>query len=100
MTPIGTPPNVIGLGLIRKQLGVEISFLRWCSIGVPVATVLTALMVLLLTRLFPAGCDRLHGVADLVARERATLGRWTTGQASTALAFAVTVALWVTPGLA
>ncbi|MFM7075119.1 MAG: SLC13 family permease [Planctomycetaceae bacterium] len=98
-TPIGTPPNVIGLGLIRKELGVEVPFLRWCAIGVPVAVILTALAVALLGRLFPAGVDRLDGVAALVARERATMGRWTAGQASTALAFAVTVSLWVLPGV-
>ena len=35
-TPVGTPPNVIGLGFIRGSLGVEIPFFRWMLIGVPV----------------------------------------------------------------
>ena len=28
-TPIGTPPNVIGLGFIRRSLGVEFPFFKW-----------------------------------------------------------------------
>ena len=39
-TPVGTPPNVIGLGFIRSQVGVEIPFFRWMLIGVPIVLVL------------------------------------------------------------
>ena len=97
-TPIGTPPNLIGLTFIRTALGVDVTFPAWCLIGVPVAALLTAFAVLLLGWMFPAGVDRIEGVSALVARERAGLGKWTTGQTSTAVAFALTVALWVVPG--
>jgi len=99
-TPIGTPPNLIGLGLIRNQLGVSVSFPGWCAVGVPIVAVLTAFTVLLLGWLFPAGVDRLVGVRAHVAAERSKLGAWTTGQRSTAAAFAATVALWILPGIA
>jgi sodium-dependent dicarboxylate transporter 2/3/5 len=98
-TPIGTPPNLIGLAFIRDQLGVNVSFPGWCAIGVPVAAVLATIAVRVLTWLFPAGVERLDGVAEYVATERTRLGAWTTGQRSTALAFGITVALWVLPGL-
>ena len=97
-TPIGTPPNLIGLGFIRNQLGVEVSFPGWCAIGVPIAVLLTAFTVFLLGRMFPAGVDRLEGVARFVSAQRAALGAWTTGQKSTALAFAITIGLWILPG--
>lgn len=98
-TPIGTPPNLIGLGFIRSQLGVQVSFLGWCAIGVPLVAVLTATIVLVLDGMFPARVGRLDGVAAHVTRERGRLGAWTTGQRSTACAFAVTVMLWVGPGI-
>jgi sodium-dependent dicarboxylate transporter 2/3/5 len=98
-TPIGTPPNLIGLAFIRNELGVEVSFLSWCAIGVPVAAILTTFTVLLLGWMFPAGVDRLPGVAELVARERAGLGGWSRGQVSTAIAFGTTVSLWIVPGV-
>jgi solute carrier family 13 (sodium-dependent dicarboxylate transporter), member 2/3/5 len=37
--------------------------------------------------------------AELIRRERARLGRWTRGQRSVAFAFAVTVFLWILPGI-
>jgi sodium-dependent dicarboxylate transporter 2/3/5 len=99
-TPIGTPPNLIGLGFIRNQLGVTVSFPGWCAVGVPIVAVLTTFTVLVLGWMFPAGIERLEGVRAYVTAERARLGGWTTGQRSTAVAFAVTVVLWVLPGIA
>ena len=97
-TPIGTPPNLIGLGFIRRLLGIEFPFFKWTIIGVPIVLVLFAWMFFFLDRLAPAGVRRIEGSAEMLARERARLGRWTTGQRSTAIAFLVTVALWVIPG--
>lgn len=98
-TPIGTPTNLIGLGFIRDQLGVAISFPGWCAISLPLVVILTTILVVVLSWLFPAGVVRLDGVQEFVRAERATLGRWTMGQRSTALAFAITVMLWVVPGM-
>jgi len=98
-TPIGTPPNVIGLAFIREQLGVQVSFFEWCLVGGPVALCLISLATLLLAVAFPAGVSRIAGMSRLVADERQKLGGWTTAQRSTAAAFAVTVSLWVIPGL-
>jgi sodium-dependent dicarboxylate transporter 2/3/5 len=98
-TPIGTPPNLIGLGFIRRLLGVEFPFFKWAMIGVPIVIVLFGWMFFYLDRLAPAGVKRIEGSAGMLARERERLGPWTTGQRSTAIAFLVTVALWVIPGL-
>ena len=98
-TPIGTPPNLIGLAFIRDQAGVHVSFLGWCMIGVPVVAVMTTFAVFVLGRMFPPGIDRLDGVGAFVAAERGRLGPWTVGQKSVAAAFGITVALWVLPGL-
>jgi sodium-dependent dicarboxylate transporter 2/3/5 len=97
-TPIGTPTNLIGLGFIRDQLGVSISFPAWCAISLPLVVILTTILVIVMAQLFPAGVERLDGVEEFVRLERVKLGRWTTGQRSTALAFGITVLLWVVPG--
>ncbi|MEI6255732.1 MAG: DASS family sodium-coupled anion symporter [Planctomycetota bacterium] len=98
-TPIGTPPNLIGLGFIRDQVGVRVSFLGWCAIGVPLVAVMTTIAVAVLVWMFPAGVDRLEGVDRYVAAQRNRLGAWTVGQKSVAAAFAITVTLWVLPGV-
>jgi sodium-dependent dicarboxylate transporter 2/3/5 len=97
-TPIGTPTNLIGLKFIRDELGVPVSFPGWCAVALPVVAILGCTCVAVLSRLFPAGVERLEGVTAYVAGERARLGPWTAGQRSTALAFAITVVLWIVPG--
>ena len=98
-TPIGTPTNLIGLGFLREQLGLEVSFPGWCAVSLPVVAILGTVLVVVLSSLFPAGVGRLEGVTDYVQSQRRRLGPWTSGQRSTAIAFGITVVLWVVPGL-
>ena len=98
-TPIGTPTNLIGLAFIRDQVGVNVSFLGWCALAIPIVILMTSVAVAVLVRLFPAGVERLDGVGSYVATERSRLGDWTVGQKSVAAAFAITVTLWVLPGV-
>jgi sodium-dependent dicarboxylate transporter 2/3/5 len=97
-TPVGTPPNLIGLGFLRRETGVDVPFFSWMAIGVPIMLVLIASAVAGLLR------DVRHGVAsaDLaraIALERRELGAWTRGQRNTVIAFGLTVACWVIPGV-
>jgi sodium-dependent dicarboxylate transporter 2/3/5 len=98
-TPIGTPPNLIGLAFIEKQLEIDITFFSWCLLGVPLTLAMLLVVVAVALTLFPAGVSRLHGMTDYVRSERQALGGWTTGQKSAAAAFAITIALWVAPGV-
>ncbi|MGI8882742.1 MAG: SLC13 family permease [Pyrinomonadaceae bacterium] len=98
-TPIGTPPNVIGLGFIRQLLGAEISFFKWMMIGAPIVVVLYLFLYFYLNYLAPAGVKEIAGSAEMIRREKAALGKWTRAQKSTVVAFAVAVSLWVFSGL-
>ncbi len=103
-TPIGTPPNVIGLNFIREQVTVnglpaEITFFEWCLIGVPVVVVLYLFLFAYLNWLCPAGVRELAGGREHLEHQRQQLGPWTHGQISTLIAFLVMVVLWVTPGV-
>lgn len=98
-TPIGTPPNVIGLGFIRQQLGVEFPFFKWLTIGAPVVLVLFLFLFFYLNYFCRAGVKEIPGSDEMIARERAALGPLTRAQKSTLLAFLVTVLLWVVPGI-
>jgi sodium-dependent dicarboxylate transporter 2/3/5 len=98
-TPIGTPPNVIGLRFIERELGVEIPFLKWMVLGVPVVALLYLFLFVYLNRLCPAGVRELPGSIDMLNRNRDSLGRWTAGQKSTLIAFGLTTLLWVLPGI-
>ena len=98
-TPIGTPPNVIGLGFIRQLLGAEISFFKWMMIGVPVVVILYLFLYFYLNYLAPAGVKEIEGSAEMIRREKASLGKWTRAQKSTVIAFAAAITLWIFSGL-
>ncbi len=98
-TPIGSPPNIIGLTYIRERTGVEVSFFEWSLVGVPVVVVLFLFVFLVLYRSCPAGVAEIRGSRELIARERAQLGPLSRAQKSTLIACAATVVLWVVPGI-
>jgi solute carrier family 13 (sodium-dependent dicarboxylate transporter), member 2/3/5 len=98
-TPIGTPPNIIGLGYIRNALGVEFPFFKWCMIGVPVVVILYLWLATYLNFFCRAGTDRIRGAEEMLRRSKQEMGRMTTAERSTVIAFVVTVALWVFPGV-
>lgn len=113
-TPVGTPPNLIGLGFIDKLLGVQIPFFRWMYLGVPIVVCLFLYLYVYLHWLCPAavrptaddsgettdaGRSGTRDGADLLRSERDKLGPWTTAQRSTLVAFLATVVLWLVPGI-
>ena len=99
-TPVGTPPNLIGLGFIARLGGQPVSFLAWMRLGVPLVLVMTALLLGWFAWWGARGLRiEAEGLA-LVREERDRLGPWTRGQRNVVVAFAVAVFLWVAPGLA
>ena len=98
-TIIGTPPNVIGVALIRERLGIEISFIKWMALGLPLALLMYLVLYFLLLALHRPGVRRLPGVQDFIRERRKEMGRWTNGQINTMIAFLAAVFLWTLPGL-
>jgi sodium-dependent dicarboxylate transporter 2/3/5 len=85
---------------MRSLLGEEIPFFQWMLVGVPTVVVLYAFLYFYLRAMAPAGLATLPGSAEMIRRERAKLGPWSRGERSVALAFGVTVLLWIAPGVA
>lgn len=50
-TPIGSPPNAVAIGFLRSE-GIDISFLNWMIIGVPLVFILLILCWLLINRIY------------------------------------------------
>ena len=103
-TPVGTPPNLIGIGLIRRTLGVEITFFRWMALALPMVLVMGAVLFVLLYALHPVPAAANPGgarsaLSNYLTTEKRRLGRWTRGEVNTLIAFAVAVTLWVLPGV-
>jgi sodium-dependent dicarboxylate transporter 2/3/5 len=98
-TPVGTPPNLIALGMLEEIAGVEISFFEWMLVALPVAAAGFGILYGVIRRLFPARDWRLEGAREVILQERATLGAWSAGEKAAGGAFSLAVTLWILPGL-
>jgi sodium-dependent dicarboxylate transporter 2/3/5 len=98
-TPVGTPPNLIGIGMLEREAKVHITFFQWMAIGVPAAVLMFSFVA---AQFYFAGARNVRlgeESGQLVRDELAKLGRLSKGQANVLVAFGITVALWVLPGL-
>ena len=85
-TPIGTPPNLIFMGIYESSTGTTIGFTTWMSWALPVVLIFLPLMALWLTR----GLTRSGGI-DLPQ-----VGAWRTEERRVFTVFAATAVAWVT----
>ena len=98
-TPVGTPPNLIAVGMISEQLDVRITFVQWMLFSVPIVLVLLAIVLTYLSWAGNAGVDEIPGTDTIIAERKAALGPWRRGEINAVIAFCVTVVVWVGPGL-
>lgn len=84
-TPIGTPPNLVFMGVYQETTGQRFGFLEWMAVGVPVVVLLVPLMALWLGR-------------HLGKAPRATLPElpaWSGAEHRVLLVFGLTALAWV-----
>ena len=98
-TPIGTPPNLIGVGMLRELIGVPVSFFRWMLMGLPISMVLYTVLATAFWLAGARGIQLPEDTADLVRSELGRLGPVSRGERNVIIAFLLTVLLWVLPGL-
>ena len=97
-TPVGTPPNLIGKGFLQ-QAGINISFAGWMALCVPMMIVMMGFVGFWLlvprARNITLGEDARRAVHE----ELRKLGPVSVGERNVIIAFVLTVAMWVVPGL-
>jgi sodium-dependent dicarboxylate transporter 2/3/5 len=99
LTPVSTPPNLIGRRLIEEATGERIDFGQWMLMTAPICLLMFLVLALLVIRLNRPEIKDIEGVADYVARERAQIGPLSRAEKNTLTAFAITVSLWILPGV-
>jgi len=95
-TVIGTPPNSVMIGLLENEYNIQISFLKWMTIGLPFSMILLTICYLVLVKwMFPNKHLKFTASNDVIQSELKKLGP-TSGKEKMVLAiFGVTVFLWI-----
>lgn len=94
-TPAGTGANPIAISYLRELGGLEISFIRWMTLGVPAALMMLPLGWIVLLKIFPPEMKELPLAEGEVTRKLLELGRASPGEVKTLVIFAATITLWV-----
>jgi solute carrier family 13 (sodium-dependent dicarboxylate transporter), member 2/3/5 len=93
-TPAGSAINILGLFQIEQFGKVQVSFLQWMAIGIPMVIVLTPLAWWVLVTCYPPEVPTLGSAAEL-REERLGLGALTAPEKKVLVLLAAMVVLWV-----
>ncbi|MGH8866734.1 MAG: SLC13 family permease [Actinomycetes bacterium] len=99
LTPVGSPPNLIGRELIEQATDQAIPFGTWMAMAFPICALMFVGLVLVLLLVNRPEVRHLTGVEEYVHRERERLGPMSRAEKNTLVAFAITVTLWVFPAV-
>ena len=95
-TVIGTPPNSVLIGLLENEYQIEISFLRWMTIGLPISVILiTICYVVLVKWMFPCKGLEFGASRSVIREELQKLGPPSAHEKMVLSIFGVTVFLWI-----
>ena len=89
-TPIGTPPNVIALGYLKENLGIEVGFGEWCVRMVPYVLVMLLIAWIFLLLFFPFKAKEIK--LEINSDKKKDYKFWVV-----AATFIITIALWLIP---
>ena len=98
-TIIGTPPNAILVGIVKKMYNYEITFFQWMQVGLPLAVVtLFVTWFILIKFLFPTKPFVRGNANDVIEDEIAKLGNITRPELIILIIASCMATLWIISG--
>lgn len=95
--PVGTPPNLIGIGMIEKATGTQITFLQWMAFGMPITIVMLIGCWPVLWWLYRKDAPPTRAATEEATLDLKNLGKMTHAERNTLIAFVVAIFLWIAP---
>lgn len=96
-TVIGTPTNALLIGFVNQSYGVEISFVQWMMIGIPLVLIGVPVMFFSLCNIaYPVHFKSLPGGKEYIEGEVRGLGRFSRPEMMVAFVFVLVALLWIT----
>ncbi|MEP0134543.1 MAG: DASS family sodium-coupled anion symporter [Eudoraea sp.] len=95
-TVIGTPPNSVMIGLLENEYNIEISFLKWMTLGLPFSIILLIISYLVLVKwMFPNRQLQFKASKEVIHSELKKLGPTSGKEKMVLVIFGITVFLWI-----
>lgn len=95
-TIIGTPPNTILAGFMENEYNVEISFLKWLTIGLPFSIFMIIVIYFVLVKwMYPNNLPEITNSKALITEELEKLGSVNTTEKRVLIIFGLAIFFWI-----
>ena len=97
-TLVGTPPNIVFAGVVKSMFpaAIEVGFLDWLKIGLPLVVVMLPVTWVYLTYIAaPPEIARIPGGKELIKADLAALGKMNRGEKLTLAVFLLVALAWI-----
>lgn len=96
-TPIGSPPNIIAVGMLKDLANINISFVQWTFMGVPFVIVFLLLMFKYITNFLP---EDLKNFDNTFIKDQLTqMQKFSHQEKIVSVLFLLLVFFWFSPSL-
>ncbi len=95
-TLVGTPPNAFFAGFVKETYGIEVGFLDWMAVGLPISLLMLVMIWLMLTKIiFNLGKDPIAGVRTVIDQQLRAQGKLSRGEMLVGGVFVTLAAMWI-----
>jgi sodium-dependent dicarboxylate transporter 2/3/5 len=93
-TPAGSSVNILGIHFIEQYGKVEVAFVEWMALGIPMVLVLLPIACWVVLRIFPPEFESIGNVSEL-REERRKLGPMSLSEKKTIVLLVTMLGLWI-----
>lgn len=94
-TPIGSPPNIIAIGMLKELQQIDMSFLEWLMIGFPISVAFLLILYFIISVFILKNLK--HFDNNFIKKEFKELGGIKKNEIYTFIIFFLTVVFWLMP---
>ena len=95
-TLVGTPPNMVMVGIMKNDFGIDIGFFEWMIMGVPFAMVMLGVAYFIIVKVFyPNNLGQLKTSSTVIDNELKKLGKIKKAEKIVLIIFISTAILWM-----
>ena len=93
-TPAGSSINILALQVLKTTGNMDITFLQWMALGVPMFLIMTVVAWWVLVHVFKPEVDTI-GDVSMYQQQHKDLGKWSSSEIKTIVIMAIALFFWV-----
>lgn len=93
-TPAGSSINILGINLLQKAAGIDVTFLQWMAIGMPMVVVMIPFAWWAIVKIYPPEIESIGDISEFKA-ELKSMGSLHTKEKKVIVILGILFVLWI-----